>query len=57
MAQVWYVDVIDRDTEEVTDRIGPMKSERGAGRVEDGMNINMNHDQYFTQIESEWEED
>lgn len=36
-------------TEEVVERLGPME-ERKADRVEGGMNINLNHAEYFTRI-------
>lgn len=45
----YYVEVRNLQTEEVIKRLGPM-SERKAERVERGMLINMNHEDYYTQI-------
>lgn len=37
-------------TNAIVDRI-PCETERSAERVEDGLNINLNHDKYYTEIE------
>ena len=45
----WIVEVVDYTTDEVVKRI-ECTSERAAERVENGLLINMNLDQYTTQI-------
>lgn len=44
-----FVEIVNQKTNEVVDRIGPM-TERRADKVEDGVNINLNHADYFTRI-------
>lgn len=46
---MFYVEVVNSKTEEVIEKLGPMP-ERKADRTEDGMNINLNHEEYFTRI-------
>lgn len=48
----WYVECVDVQTNEVVKRLGP-HSEWKAERVEGGMNINLNHDRYFTRLVEE----
>jgi hypothetical protein len=50
-----YVEIVNYDTGEVVSRMGPM-SEHKAGRVEDGANINLDHENYFTRIVTEDED-
>lgn len=45
----WYVEIVDIETEEVVNRMGPF-SERKAEKVEDGANINLNHERYYTRV-------
>lgn len=45
-----YVEVVAYRGEEVVKRLGPMSLSR-AEKVERGMEINMNHEAYFTRIE------
>ena len=49
---MWYVEIVDRATGEVVERMGPM-DERTAERVMLGANINLNHDGYFTRLVEE----
>lgn len=46
---VYYVEIVDDETGEVVKRMGPM-NERKAERVENGANINMDHNRYYTRI-------
>ena len=52
MSERHYVDIIRFDGEETVKRLGPFRSESKARKVNDGVNINLNHDDYFTRIES-----
>lgn len=45
----FYVEIIDCITLEAVERI-ECKSEREAQRVQDEVNINLNHERYFTRI-------
>ncbi len=45
----FYVKIVKYGTEEVVKRMGPM-SERQADKVDSGVNINLNHEEYFTRI-------
>lgn len=45
----WRVEVVSYDTGEVEHAI-PCGTKRGAERVENGININLNHGRYFTRI-------
>lgn len=45
----YRVEVVDANTDEVVKTI-EAASLRTAERIEDGMNINLNHMQYFTRI-------
>ncbi len=45
----FYVEVVNAKTNEFSRRIGPM-SERKADRVESGVLINLNNEDYFTRI-------
>lgn len=47
-----YIEIVEFETEAVIERKGPY-SERQANRIDDGMNINLNHDKYFTRIVEE----
>lgn len=40
--------VRDGDPEEVVRRLGPYLSQRQADKAEDGVNINLNHNDYHT---------
>lgn len=48
----FYVEIVDDETEEVVKRMGP-HTERTADRIEDGVNINLNHERFFTRIVEE----
>lgn len=45
----FYVEVVKIETDEVVKRLGP-HGERAAERIERGLSINMNHQDYFTRI-------
>jgi hypothetical protein len=50
----WFVEVVERGAEEkVAKRIEAGASERAAERVERGVNINLNHDKFFTRVVEE----
>lgn len=44
------VEVIEYSTDEVVNTIECGASKSHAEKVEDGININLNHDEYFTRI-------
>lgn len=46
---MYYVEIVNSKTGEVVNRMGPL-TERAANRVEDGVLINLNHDEYHTRI-------
>lgn len=48
----WYVEIIEYDTEEVVKSLGPMEKYR-TEKVDAGMNINLNHEKYYTAIRQE----
>ena len=51
--QGYYVEIIKYgESEETVEKIGPM-SERKAERVDSGVNINLNHEEYYTIITSD----
>ncbi len=52
MSERHYVDIIAFEDEKTVKRLGPFTSERKARKVCDGAEINMDHDRYFTRIES-----
>ena len=45
----FYVEVVTFGTDVVVSRMGPMNSRR-AERVEDGANINLDHDNFYTRV-------
>ena len=49
--QTWKVQVIAYDTDEVIKEIA-VPTERQADRVDDGLNINLDHEKYFTRVVS-----
>ena len=51
MITKYWVEVVEYETDEVVSRVGPEISERQAERLERGMNINLNHDRFFTRID------
>lgn len=44
-----YVEIVERATSKVIKRLGPV-TERVADRILAGVNINLNHDEYFAKI-------
>ena len=49
VASVYFVEIVERETEEVVKRMGPMPMRR-AERVRRGADINLDHDNFFTRI-------
>lgn len=47
----YQVVIIEMETDEIVERFEPCATEREAERLEDGVNINLNHDEFMTQIE------
>lgn len=46
-----YIEIVNTSSNVVVKRIDVTGSgERSIGRVEDGVNINLNHNNYFTQV-------
>lgn len=45
----WYVEIVSYETDKVIKRMGPM-SRHVAEKVDDGVQHNLNHDQYFTRF-------
>ncbi len=54
MTERHYVDIIAFEDEKTVRRMGPFTSERKARKVCDGAEINMDHERYFTRIESSY---
>ena len=53
MATEWQVEIVERgNPEKVIKAISCGSSERHAERVERGVNINLNHDKFFTRLAS-----
>ena len=50
---MFWVQVIETETEKVEREIGPYTTERMAERAEDGVNRNLNHDRFHTDIREE----
>lgn len=48
----YYVEIVNTETREVVKRIGPM-SEWRADKVEDGANINLDHERFHTRVLAE----
>lgn len=46
----YYVEVVKIEEDEVVERMGPHSDERWAERIEDGVNINLNHEKYYTRV-------
>ena len=51
MSTKYFVEIVEYETDEVALRLGPEINERQAERLERGMNINLNHDRFFTRID------
>ena len=49
MANQFFVEVV-RDRDEVVVRSIPCQTLRRANKVEDGLNRNLNHDEYYTRV-------
>ena len=46
-----YINVVDCETNEIVKQVDVTgKSERSIGKIEDGLNINLNHNKYYTVI-------
>lgn len=45
----FYVEVVNSETGEVVNTLGPAP-ERKADKIEDGVNINLNHEKYHTRL-------
>jgi hypothetical protein len=48
----YYVEIVETDTDKVEKRMGP-HTKQMANRIEDGVNINLNHEKYFTRVVEE----
>lgn len=46
----YVVEVLEIETNKVVKTMGPVSSERRAEKVDDGLNINLNHNEFYTQI-------
>ena len=51
----YYVEIVEYETEQVVDRIDCGASGRRADRIDDGVNINLNHERFYTRIVEEKE--
>ena len=49
----YYLSIISYEPDAAVRVLGPIEGERKADRVEAGVNINLNHDQYYSVIESD----
>jgi len=54
MSERHYVDIIAFEDEKTIKRLGPFTSERKARKVCAGADINLDHDRFFTRIESSY---
>lgn len=45
----YYIEIVEFASEKVIERKGPY-SEHKADRIDDGMNINLNHEKYYTRV-------
>ncbi len=43
-----YIEIVDSQTDEVVKKLGPFTSERERERSDRGVNINLNHERFFT---------
>jgi hypothetical protein len=48
----YFVEIVKYEGEEVVERRGPF-SEWKANKIDDGLNINLNHESYFTRVMEE----
>jgi len=48
MDDLWYVDIVNGDTDLTEKRLGPYDSESLAERAERGVNRNLDHDRFYT---------
>lgn len=53
----FYVEIAEKKTHKVIEKIGPYSSERMAEKSERGVNINLNHDEYYTDVTTDLESD
>ncbi len=44
------VEIVDSETDEVIEKLGPYATQRQAERADDGVSRNLNHDKYFTRL-------
>lgn len=49
-AERYFIEVVDFENDKVVDRIEVKGTKKRAERVDRGININMNHERYFTRI-------
>ena len=49
----YFVEIVTHETQTVLKRIDAGKSERTADKCEDGVNINLNHEAFYTRIVAE----
>ena len=45
----WYVEIVEFESGEVVKRF-ECDTERQADRIDDGANINLNHDKFYTRV-------
>ena len=45
----WNVNLINSETGEV-EKVFEAQTKRAAERIDDGLNINLNHDKYYTEV-------
>jgi len=46
---MFYVEIVSYENDKVEERRGPF-SERRADKIDDGLNINLNHEAFYTRI-------
>lgn len=47
----YTVEIVEHSTGKVVKRFKPVSSERQADKLDRGVNINLNHERFFTRIE------
>lgn len=51
---MYFVEIVKYgDLEEVVKKMGPIATERQADKIDSGVNINLNHEDYYTRIVKE----
>ncbi len=47
----WFIDIVEYEGDRIEKTLGPYGSERVADRGDRGVNINLNHERFYTRVE------